>query len=50
VSFLDLVTNGSMKVRNAFAFANVVLILLCSINEDARFESNAFLCSLVLPK
>jgi len=39
-----------MKVRNDFAFAKVVVILLCKINEFAMFEIIALLCDAVLPK
>jgi hypothetical protein len=41
---------GSTKVLSAFAFARVVVILLCRISDDAMFDNNAFLCEEVLPK
>jgi hypothetical protein len=43
VSFLDFVIKGSIYILKAFAFANVVLILLCSIKEQAMLASIAFL-------
>jgi hypothetical protein len=50
VSSLDLVTSGSINCLSAFALATVVLIRLCSINEQAMFASIAFLCAVFLPK
>jgi hypothetical protein len=37
-------------VRNALAFAVVVVILLCRMSDVAMFASIDFLCELVLPR
>ena len=49
-SVFAFVRIGSTNPRRAFALATVVLILLCSINEQAILESIAFLCAVFLPK
>ena len=50
VSDLDFVIKGSTNFFNAFAFAIVVLILLCSISEQAILASIELLCPFFLPK
>src|SRR5690606_7057578 len=49
-STFDLVINGSTNSFKALALATVVLILLCSIREQAIFANIAFLCAVFLPK
>ena len=50
VSSFDRVTMGSTNLRSSFAFATVVTMRLCSINEHARFESSALRCPVFRPK
>jgi hypothetical protein len=50
VSFLALVIKGSTYLRNALAFATVVVMRLLRMSEEARFDSNALRWLAVLPK
>jgi carbamoyl-phosphate synthase large subunit len=50
VSSFDFVRRGSTYLRNSFALATVVTILLLIMRELAMLESIDFLCGAVLPK
>ena len=50
VSSLDFVRRGSINLRSSLAFATVVVILLCLINEQAIFDNIAERCEAVRPK
>ena len=49
-SVFDFVIKGSTYLRSAFALATVVLMRLCSINEQAMFANIASLWGFVLPR